>query len=146
MIRYALICSDCEAEFEAWFQSSAGYDDQKKRGLIECAACSSKNVSKAIMAPSVKRTDTARSTKDGKAAMKTFISHAKRHIAENFDYVGDKFADEARAIHEGSSEERPIWGQTTPEESAALEDDGIEALPLPEPLTPEIPKDDTELN
>ncbi len=145
MIRYALICSDCDAEFEAWFSNSAGYDDQKKRGLVECAVCGSADVSKAIMAPSVKRTDKARS-QDARAAAKTFISRAKRHISENFDYVGDKFADEARAIHDGSSEQRPIWGQTTPEESAALEEDGIEALPLPEPLTPEIPKDDNELN
>ena len=114
MIRYALICSDCEAEFEAWFRGSAGYDEQKKRGLIECAACSSKNVCKAIMAPSVKRTDQAkRMDVDPHRAAKTFISRAKRHIAENFDYVGDKFADEARAIHDGTSEERAIWGQAT---------------------------------
>lgn len=145
MIRYALICSDCDAEFEAWFSNSAGFDDQKKRGLVECGMCGSNNVSKAIMAPSVKRTDGARSLDVDKAA-KTFISRAKRHIAENFDYVGDKFADEARAIQEGTSEERAIWGQTTPEEAVALEADGIEALPLPEPITPEIPKDDSELN
>ena len=145
MIRYALICSDCDAEFEAWFSGSAGYDEQKKRGLVECAVCSSKNVSKAIMAPSVKRTDQAKRMDAGQAA-KHSLAAQKRHIAENFDYVGDKFADEARAMHEGTSEQRAIWGQTTPEESASLEADGIEALPLPEPLTPEVPKDDSELN
>lgn len=145
MIRYALICSDCDAEFEAWFQNSASYDDQAKRGLIECAVCSGKNVNKAIMAPSVKRTDQAKSM-DAKQVAKTFVSRAKRHIAETFDYVGDKFADEARAMHDGTSDQRAIWGQTTPEESAALEADGIEALPLPEQLTPELPKDDSELN
>ena len=145
MIKYALICSDCDAEFEAWFQNSAGYDEQKKRGLVECAACSSKNVSKAIMAPSVKRTDQAKSINAEQAA-KTFISRAKRHISENFDYVGDKFADEARAMHDGTSDQRAIWGQTTPEESAALEADGIEALPLPDTLTPDVPKSEDELN
>lgn len=145
MIRYALICSDCDAEFEAWFSNSAGYDDQKKRGLIECVACTGKNVGKAIMAPTVKRTDKS-VTIDPKAAAQTFIKKARRHIAENFDYVGDKFADEARAIHSGEKEDRAIWGQTTAEESAALADEGVEALPLPEPLTPEIPKSEDELN
>lgn len=145
MIKYALICSDCEAEFEAWFSNSAGYDDQKARGLIECLSCGGTNVGKAIMAPSVKRTDKSIKA-DPKALAQTFIKKARRHISENFDYVGDKFADEARAIHSGEKEERAIWGQTTPEESAALADEGVEAQPLPEPLVPEIPKPKDELN
>ena len=145
MIRYALICSDCDAEFEAWFSNSAGYEDQKKRGLIECFACNGTNVGKAIMAPSVKRTDKSVSV-DPKAVAQTFIKKARRHISENFDYVGDKFADEARAIHKGEKEDRAIWGQTTPEESAALADEGVEALPLPEPFAPDIPKSEDELN
>ena len=145
MIRYALICSDCEAEFEAWFSNSAGYDAQKKRGLIECIGCGGTNVGKAIMAPSVKRTDRSMDV-DPKVAAQTFIKKAKRHISENFDYVGDKFADEARAIHNGEKVDRAIWGKTTPEESAALAEEGVEALPLPEPLTPEIPKSEDELN
>jgi len=145
MIRYALICSDCEAEFEAWFSNSAGFDDQKKRGLVECIACTGSNVSKAIMAPSVKRTDSSKRV-DTKAAAKTFINKARRHIAENFDYVGDKFADEARAIHKGEKEDRAIWGKTTPEQSAALAEEGVDAMPLPEPFAPEVPKSEDELN
>ena len=145
MIRYALICSDCDAEFEAWFSNSASFDDQKKRSLVECIACSGHNVSKAIMAPSVKRTDKSRSV-DAKSAAKTFIKKARRHISENFDYVGDKFADEVRAIHNGEKEDRAIWGQTTPEESTALSEEGVKALPLPDEFAPEIPKSEDELN
>jgi len=111
MIRYALICCDCDAEFEAWFSNSAGYEDQKERGLIECIACGGSQVQKAIMAPSVKRTDKSKRV-DPKVAAKTFINKARRHIAENFDYVGEKFADEARAIHSGDKEDRAIWGHT----------------------------------
>jgi len=118
MIRYALICSDCDAEFEAWFSNSSGYDEQKKHRLIECVACNGANVGKSIMAPSVKRTDKSKNV-DSKTLANTFIKKARRHISENFDYVGDKFADEARAIHSGEKEDRAIWGKTTPEESTA---------------------------
>ena len=144
MIRYALICHDCEAEFDAWFSNSAGFDEQKKRNLVTCAACGGTRVEKAIMAPSIKRTD--KYTPDQAKIAQVFAKKARRHIAENFDFVGDKFADEARAIHYGETEERAIWGQTTPEESDALEEEGIGALPLPAELTPDLPKDEGELN
>lgn len=144
MIRYALICSDCEAEFEAWFRDSASFDTQKKRGLVECISCNGTDVSKAIMAPSVKRSSTRDA--DPEKMVQAFVKKARRHIAENFDYVGDKFADEARAIHKGEKEERAIWGQTTKEESAALEEEGVTALPLPDAIAPEVPKNEDELN
>ena len=144
MIRYALICSDCDAEFEAWFRDSASFDEQKARGLIECISCNGNDVSKAIMAPSVKRSSTQEV--DPAKLAKAFVKKARRHIADNFDYVGDQFADEARAIHYGEKEERAIWGQTTPEESAALEEEGVSALPLPDAFAPEPPKEEDELN
>lgn len=144
MIRYALICNECDAEFEAWFSNSSSFDEQREKNLVECIHCSGTDVSKAIMAPSVKRSSSAGS--DPEKMAKLFVKKARRHISENFDYVGDKFADEARAIHSGEKEERAIWGTTTPKESASLEAEGVTAIPLPDALAPDIPKDDTELN
>jgi hypothetical protein len=64
----------------------------------------------------------------------------REHIKENFDYVGDKFADEARKMHAGESEERSIWGEATPEEARELADEGIDAAPLPPALAPQVKK------
>lgn len=141
MVKYALSCSDCDEGFEAWFSSSSAYDEQKAKGLVTCAYCGSDNVEKQIMAPMVKRTDKAEAPDFTALARKM-----KSHISKNFDHVGPKFADEARAMFYGDKEHRPIWGQTTPEESAALEEEGVPAAPLPDPLVPDLPKDDGELN
>lgn len=145
MIKYALICHDCEAEFEGWFANSARYDEQKESGLIDCPVCTSTEVHKAIMAPSV-RGAKDQDPIDPKALMQAFARKARQHIAENFDYVGENFATEARAIFYGDSEERAIWGEATAEESAALEEEGIDAAPLPDALAPEPPKRKAELN
>lgn len=141
MIKYALTCSDCDHDFEAWFSSSSAYDAQKEQGFLSCAFCGSTKVGKQIMAPSVKRTDRAPALDLEKLARK-----AKAHIAENFDHVGDKFADEARAMYYGDKEDRPIWGQTTVEERAALEEEGVPAAPLPEAFAPDAPSDTKKLN
>ncbi|MEM9740050.1 MAG: DUF1178 family protein [Pseudomonadota bacterium] len=146
MIKYALQCSDCGAEFEGWFASSSGYDDQKARGLVTCAVCGSDSVSKQIMAPAVSGTKrTAANTPED--MVKKFVSKARDHVADNFDYVGDSFADEARAMYYGETDDRPIWGATTPDEAKALKDEGVPAAPLPAPFVPEIPpKDDDPIN
>jgi len=138
MIRYALVC-DRDHEFEGWFGASADFDDQKSRGLIECPVCASKAVRKAIMAPAVAGTK-RRSQDDGpaqsQAMMMEAMSRIRRHVEENFDDVGDAFAAEARAIHEGRSEDRGIYGQATPKEVRELVEDGVPVAPLP----PEPPK------
>ncbi|MCI4646007.1 MAG: DUF1178 family protein [Hyphomonadaceae bacterium] len=144
MIRYALICHDCEAEFEAWFASSEAYDDQSKRGLVTCAACNSASVGKQIMAPAVSGTKrSARSNANSELAEKVAAA-ARQHVAENFDYVGRDFASEARAMYYGDAEERPIWGATTAEEAKALKEEGVPAAPLPEPFTPPRPREPDE--
>ncbi|MEL6661954.1 MAG: DUF1178 family protein [Pseudomonadota bacterium] len=146
MIKYALTCSACEADFEAWFASSSAYDDQKGRGLVTCAICGSPDVSKQIMAPAVAGTKRTVATMPDDMVQK-FVAKAKAHVAKNFDYVGDKFADEARAMYYGETDERAIWGATTPDEAKALEDEGVPAAPLPAPLVPEIPPtDDDKIN
>ena len=109
MIRYALVCDEAH-EFEGWFGSSGDFDDQSARGLVACPVCDSKAVSKQIMAPSVAGT---KKTTDLPPQMRSMVMEAmgrvRKHVEDNFDYVGDTFADEARAIHEGRSEDRGIY-------------------------------------
>ena len=135
MIRYALRC-DHDHGFEAWFASSADYDDQAARGLVECPLCASRSVSKQIMSPAVKGTK-ASASPDMAAKMQTMMMEAARevraHVEQNFDYVGDAFAREARDIHEGRSETREIYGEPTPADVKKLKDDGVPVAPLPAP-------------
>lgn len=135
MIKYALRC-DRTHEFEGWFGSSADYDDQAARGLVECPVCGSTGVSKQIMAPAVAGTKAQRSAEPAvdpkmREMMMTAMGEVRRHVEENFDYVGDAFAKEARAIHEGKSEERGIYGEASPAEVKALVEDGVKVAPLP---------------
>lgn len=135
MIKYALRC-DRTHEFEGWFGSSADYDDQAARGLVECPVCGSTGVSKQIMAPAVSGTKAQRTSAPAvdpkmREMMMTAMGEVRRHVEDNFDYVGDAFAKEARAIHEGKSEERGIYGEATPAEVKALVEDGVKVAPLP---------------
>ena len=134
MIKYALHC-DAAHEFEGWFGSSADYDDQVERGLVECPLCGSHGVSKQIMAPAVAGTKAQRAPPAADPKMREMMMAAmgevRRHVEDNFDYVGDTFAKEARAIHEGKSEERGIYGEASPAEVKALVEDGVRVAPLP---------------
>lgn len=139
MIRYDLRCANGD-EFEAWFGSIADYDKQAQAGLVECPHCGSKHVEKAPMAPAIvssKRAD--RLAGDERRVAMAMAAKVREHIKDNFDYVGDKFADEARKMHEGAAEERAIWGQATPEQARALAEEGIPAAPLPPELSPIVP-------
>lgn len=140
MIRYALACGDCEHEFEAWFASSDAFDRQAKRKLVACPDCDGRNVAKQIMAPAVKTTKGKAGAPDPEKAFAEFAAKARAHVAENFDYVGDGFAEEARAMYYGETDDRPIWGETTAEEREALKEEGVAALPLPAPFAPKPPK------
>ena len=133
MIRYALHC-DLAHAFEAWFGSSTDYDEQSARGLVECPVCGTSAVSKQIMAPAVAGTKQA-AAPELAAKMQTMMMQAARevrsHVEQNFDYVGDAFAREARDIHEGRSQKREIYGEATPAEVKKLKDDGVPCAPLP---------------
>jgi hypothetical protein len=131
MIRYALSCGDGH-EFEGWFSDSADYDRQLSDGLVECPLCGSPRIHKQIMAPAVvgaKKRDPAESKK--RSMMMEVMGQVRAHVEANFDYVGDKFANEARRIHEGESEERGIYGEASPEEVRGLVEDGVPVSPLP---------------
>ena len=141
MIRYALQCNDGHG-FEAWFGDSTAYDDQAARGLVECPHCGSGAVSKQIMSPAVAGTRKTTLSADP-ARMRTLMMQAARevrtHVEQNFDYVGDAFAREARDIHEGRTEKREIYGEATPAEVKKLKDDGVPCAALP-PLPPDPAK------
>lgn len=138
MIRYALRCEH-EHEFEGWFPSSDGYDEQAARGLVECPVCASRQVRKAIMAPALAgtRKTTSEPPRHTQSMMMEALARVRGHVEENFDYVGDAFAREARAIHEGRSEHRDIYGEASPGEVRALREDGVPVAPLPpKPVEP----------
>lgn len=129
MIRYALACENEDA-FEGWFASSADYDAQERAGLVQCPVCGSFAVRKAPMAPAIAR---ARDAAE-------IVDRLRAEVRERFEYVGDDFAKEARAMHEGESPERPIWGEANADDARALIEDGVRVAPLPTPLAPLPPK------
>ena len=131
MIKYALVCEHDHA-FEGWFAASSDYDDQHARGLLDCPTCGSKAVRKAIMAPAVAGTKSQHfAPAPSPEAMREMAMQVRRQVEDNFDYVGDSFAKEARAIHEGKAEERGIYGEATPAEVKALVADGVPVAALP---------------
>lgn len=133
MIKYALACEH-DHTFEGWFGASADYDDQGARGLLECPVCASKAVRKQIMAPAVSGTK-AQASETPPAQLQEMMMKAaaqvREHVETNFDYMGDAFAREARDIHDGKSEQRGIYGEATPAEVKALQEDGVQVAPLP---------------
>ena len=137
MIRYALVCEGAH-EFEGWFGSSADFDGQSAMGLVECPFCASRSVRKQIMAPAVAGTKKRRpaETPDKAQMMMEAMGRIRAHVEETFDDVGDAFAREARAIHEGRAEDRGIYGQASPKEVRDLVEDGVPVAPLP-PKPPE---------
>lgn len=136
MILYALSCARGH-EFEAWFKGSAEYDAQAGRGLIECPVCGSAKVTKAIMAPAVAGTKSEKAPvmsaapASVPAEIEAMVKKVRAHVEANFDYVGDKFPEEARAIHYGEKDARGIYGEASADEVKALTEEGIEIAPLP---------------
>ncbi len=142
MILYRLQCR-AGHDFEAWFLDGATYDRQAAAGDVSCPYCGTAKVAKAPMAPrlATRAGDRAPApTGDAPAEARATEVAAKilgavegirEHVEENFDYVGDEFADEARRIRKGEAEERGIYGEATPSEADALDDEGIKVYPLP---------------
>lgn len=139
MIKYTLIC-ETDHEFEIWFSKSSDFDKQAPKGLIACPYCGSVKVEKAIMAPNVStsRKKEAAAVKRAKAMtmMNQAAAKIRKEIEDNCDYVGEKFADEARAIHYGEKPERAIYGEATAGEAKDLAEEGVGIAPLPDILSP----------
>ena len=145
MIRYALECLDCETGFEAWFASSDVFDKQAEDRQVTCPSCGGHTVRKQIMAPSVRPSEKAGAA-DPERVFGKLAARARQHISENYDYVGDGFAEEARSMYYGEREHRPVWGETTAEEREALKEEGVPAAPLPPAFVPPKQKDTSKLN
>jgi hypothetical protein len=135
MIRYSLKC-DHAHEFEAWFRSSAAYDEQRKAGQVDCVVCGSTEIDKAVMAPAVanasiqpERTE-PNLTKPGSPA-EAMLAEMRRKVETTSDYVGREFAAEARRIHEGETGKRAIWGEASLDEARSLKEDGVPVAPIP---------------
>ena len=134
MIRYDLKCANGD-EFDAWFGSIADYDAQAASGMIECPVCGTSHVEKAPMAPAVV-TGRSKDAQSERAVVMAMAAKVREHVEKNFDYVGDKFADEARKMHSGESDERAIWGEATPDQARELAEEGVPVAPLPPALAP----------
>lgn len=142
MIRYRLECPKGH-DFDGWFRNSGAFDDQATRGLLECPDCGSKKIRKAIMAPSVAIREempapvaTVPAGEDPKvAAVRAEILNAmrelRRKVEESAEYVGPRFAEEARRIHYEEAEEHGIYGEASVADVKALTEEGIEIHPLP---------------
>jgi hypothetical protein len=155
MIRYALRC-ERDHQFESWFQDSAAYDQQVRRKLVSCPVCDSVRIEKAIMAPGIvskKGRERAEPVEQAAAPAKPApapvaheatplvmaqelelrakLKELRDHIVKNADNVGDRFPNEARKMHYGEIEHRPIYGEASPEEAKSLIDEGVEVSPLP---------------
>lgn len=134
MISFSIVCEN-DHDFEAWFRNSDDFDAQRRRKLIACPACGSPKVEKALMAPAVstgrrkEKMALAIGTEQRKAMAK--LKELTEKLKQGADYVGDKFADEARKIHFGETEARGIYGEATVDEARSLHEDGVEFLPLP---------------
>lgn len=131
MIRYSLVCEH-EHEFDGWFSSSSAFDEQVASGDIACPQCASTKVRKGLMAPNVSGTkkSKSRSVVD-QQQMVNMMTALRKHVEENCDYVGDKFADVARRIHYEEEPVRAIYGEATLEEASALIEEGVDVAPLP---------------
>lgn len=134
MIQYSLICEN-EHKFDAWFKSAAAYDEQHQRGIVTCPVCASGTVDKAIMAPAVNRTDGERMSLSAghpqAAQVREMMRALREKVTSEADYVGDRFADEARKIHFKETDARGIYGEATRDEVAGLIEDGVDFMPLP---------------
>ena len=128
MIVFDLVCLDGGETFEAWFRSNADYDEQREAGLVECPFCGSTGVSKAPMAPNVPRKPA-----DNLLAK---VAALQAEMLRGSRWVGDEFAETARAIHGGEIEPEPVHGNATVEQAKALVDEGVPVAPLPLPVVP----------
>jgi hypothetical protein len=137
MIRYDLTC-DKGHEFDGWFRDSAAFDSQIKAKLVACSHCGSGSVQKQLMAPGIPAKSNTKSTTmvtgavDPRSQMLLqMMREVRRNVEENSEYVGDKFADQARKMHYSEIKKHGIYGEARPEEAKALIEEGIEVHPLP---------------
>ena len=135
MIKYRLICKDCETTFDSWFSSSKEYERLKKKDFLTCHICNSLSIEKTLMSPSVltakSDSKTITQIKKYKETKETILRY-QEFIKKNFDYVGKNFAYEARSVHYKNKKiSKGIYGTATNEDLKELKEEGIETELIP---------------
>lgn len=131
MIHYTLSCEN-QHRFDGWFKSATAYDEQVARGIVTCPVCASARVEKALMAPAVARSsETMPVAAPNPEQVRAFLKAMRQKVMAEADYVGPRFAEEARKIHYNEADQRGIYGEATREEVTSLVEEGIEIMPLP---------------
>ena len=131
MIVFNLICITCSSQFEGCFDTSADFEKQKRKKIINCPACNSPSIKKSLMSPNL---STKTNTKKDVKLKKTMVNNIKKYkkiIEKNFDYVGESFTEEAKKMKYNEIEERPIYGEVTLEQTKELVEEEISIVPLP---------------
>ena len=135
MIKYKLICKNCDLKFDSWFASSKEYERLKKKKLLNCHNCNSVKVEKTLMAPQLINSKSKTDKKidfEKYSKVKKTIKDYQKFIKDNFKYVGDNFAYEARSIHyNGKKKSKGIYGSASKEELKELKEEGIDAQMIP---------------
>ena len=166
MIKYSLVCAGDHA-FEGWFRSSVDFDEQAAEGALSCPHCATSDVRKGVMAPAIRSGRSADLRPDAggaetgpvserleafrgaiRADMAEAAQRARAYVEKHFDYVGERFPEEARRIHYGETPARPVYGEATPAEARELAEEGVEVAPLPGLPSPGAggPVDKSKLN
>ncbi|WP_306119512.1 MULTISPECIES: DUF1178 family protein [unclassified Roseitalea] len=137
-MKFTLHCDNAH-DFEAWFRSNDDYETQARRGFVECPVCGSNQVQKALMAPAI-ATGRAKDERKqaimvaaGKAMQRELMQKMReitRQVKDNADNVGARFPEEARKMHYGETDAKPIYGTATTDEVESLVDEGVEIMPL----------------
>lgn len=131
MILFELRCTG-QHQFEAWFKDGAAYDEQAAAGVISCPICGDSRIEKALMTPRLSKSrGNALDAQQAVGEMRKVLVDLKRKVKESCDYVGERFPEEARKIHYGDSEARPIYGEATPQEASDLEEEGVTVQRIP---------------
>ena len=130
MIVFNLNCSDCTSSFEGWFENTKDYNKQIRKGLLTCPSCNSTQIKKGLMTPNVSKKSNSKISKRNKSIASN-VKKLKNIIEKEFDYVGNKFTEEAKKIKYGEVEERAIYGEASIEQTKELIEEDIDVLPLP---------------
>ena len=134
MIKYELICKNCNLSFDSWFSSSSEYEKLKKKNYLSCHGCDSKKVEKNLMAPRIINKFSKEINKKTPRfnEINKKVKEYQKFIKNNFDYVGENFAYEARSLHyKGKKKAKGIYGTATKEDLKELKEEGIKAEILP---------------
>ena len=135
MIKYSLLCKDCDLIYESWFASSKEYEKLKRKKLLNCHNCNSTNIDKNLMAPSlINKNSDGKSSEEFKKynKIKKTIKEYQKFIKNNFKYVGDNFAYEARSIHYNEKKRKKgIYGTASKQDLKELKEEGIDTQMIP---------------